>query len=293
MSVAQSTFPNASTKPLWTIRYNLHFGGFDYVYEYILRDTQICGKNYGIVNASSSPQPLFPIVAGFVRTEGQKVWFLRYNTTCSSKEYLMYDFGLKKGDTTYCGHNSPSLTGFLDTTKFWVNKIDSVFNEGRYIKRLRMNYIYNPPCGTMGNPCDTLQMDWLDGIGSIEYPLYALNCLGCDQNQKLMCLQTNSGLQYRDSMAISCPTATTVTHNIENESITIAPNPVTSVLALKNCRECIGNQILIVDLMGRIVKKDKLDSTQEVNVSDLPNGLYFLKLVKNGQLQIGRFEIMR
>ena len=290
-SDAQNTaFPNASKQPLWTTRYKLDLGGFGYENLQIQKDTQICGRNYGILYIPINGIP--PFLLGFVRTEGKKSWIFQRNATCSSKEYLLYDFGLKKGDTTYCGYFSTPLAGMPDTIKFWVNSIDSVFNQGRYIRRLRMNFISNNPCGTVSNPCDTLKMDWLDGIGSTSNPFYSYGCVDCDQEPTLMCLQTNSGLQYRDSMAISCPTATTATHNIENESITIAPNPVSSVLVLKNCSECIGSQVLIMDLMGRVVKKDKLDLAQEINVSDLPNGLYFLKLVKDGHPRIAKFEIM-
>ena len=113
-SEAQSiVFPNASTQPKWTIRYKLERGGFRDEAVGILRDTQICGRTYGIL-VGGTLDFLYTARFGFIRTENKKVWIKR-NELCTTKEYLLYDFGMKKGDTSYFVYNIHNPNS--DTTK--------------------------------------------------------------------------------------------------------------------------------------------------------------------------------
>ncbi len=292
-SKAQSIeFPSAATRPVWTIRYKLERGGFRDEVVGILRDTQMCGQTYGFL-VGASLDFSYPSFFVFIRTDGKKVW-VKKDKSCASKEYLLYDFGMKKGDTSYCMYYIHDTSG--DTTKFWVNSIDTIFNQGRAIKRMHMGYVFNTPCGTPNNPCKTWEMDWLEGIGRISNPFDFYLCSDwafCRLDISLICLETNRGLQYRDPLATSCPTATTAMNNFENKKIDIAPNPVSSLLMIKNSAQYIDSQVFIVDLYGRIVKKDSLNLVQDINVSDLPNGLYFLKIVSKGLTQTAKFEVIR
>ena len=285
-------FPSTSVRPIWGIRYKLDLGGFRDEVIGILKDTQICGKNYGFLIGA----PLdfsYTVDMGFIRTEGKKVW-VKKDARCSSKEYLLYDFDMKKGDTSYCLYylNNPRA----DSTKYWVNSIDTIINQGKPIKRMKMGYIYNPPCGAANNPCKTFELVWLEGIGRTWNPFdfhFCTDWYFCQFDLTLNCLQTSSGLQYLNPIITSCPSTTTSISNTEIAKIGIVSNPVSTILHLKNSNQFIGNQVFILDLLGRVIKKEKLDMSQELNVSDLLNGLYLLKIVSNGQSQTAKFEVFR
>ena len=104
-------FPGTSVRPIWGIRYKLDLGGFRDEVIGILKDTQICGKNYGFLIGA----PLdfsYTVDMGFIRTEGKKVW-VKKDARCSSKEYLLYDFDMlfysDIFSTIICNHSSSKL----------------------------------------------------------------------------------------------------------------------------------------------------------------------------------------
>lgn len=287
-----AAFPNATSQPIWSIRTKLEHGGFRDEVVGILRNTQMCGQTYGFL-VGASLDFLYPSFFVFIRTDGKKVW-VKKDKSCSSKEYLLYDFGMKKGDTSYCMYYLHDPSG--DTTKFWVNSIDTIFNQGRPIKRMHMGYVFNTPCGTPNNPCKTWEVDWLEGIGRTSNPFDFYLCSDwafCRLDISLICLETNNSLQYRDSLTTSCPTTTTAVNDFENKKIDIAPNPASSLLIINNSNQYVGNQVFIVDIFGRIIRKEILDSKQSLDVSELPNGMYVLKIVSKGVIQTAKFEVIR
>ncbi|MBP6532128.1 MAG: T9SS type A sorting domain-containing protein [Bacteroidia bacterium] len=68
-------------------------------------------------------------------------------------------------------------------------------------------------------------------------------------------------------------------------SFTIYPNPASVKLFIHSCS--IGDRISIVDLHGRVRKKvtSGSDSTLELDISDLANGIYFVVLNSSKELQ--------
>ena len=159
-----------------------------------------------------------------------------------------------------------------------------------------MGYVFNTPCGTPNNPCKTWEVDWLEGIGRTSNPFDFYLCSDwafCRLDISLICLETNNSLQYRDSLTTSCPTTTTAVNDFENKKIDIAPNPASSLLIINNSNQYVGNQVFIVDIFGRIIRKEILDSKQSLDVSELPNGMYVLKIVSKGVIQTAKFEVIR
>lgn len=74
----------------------------------------------------------------------------------------------------------------------------------------------------------------------------------------------------------------------DSQSISISPNPASQVLNLivntKNSETLRAN---IVDVTGKIIKSidQKLESTQQIDISSIPNGTYFLKIEGADQRQ--------
>ena len=68
----------------------------------------------------------------------------------------------------------------------------------------------------------------------------------------------------------------TSVHSFENKEINIFPNPVNDVLSFEDKIE--GSQIQIFNSMGQVVKNETFTSNQ-INVSHLSKGIYFLQLI--------------
>jgi hypothetical protein len=69
----------------------------------------------------------------------------------------------------------------------------------------------------------------------------------------------------------------------KNELVSVYPNPATTILKINyNSNNKTGLQIKINDMLGREVKQLKFG--EEIDISDLENGIYFLSVYKNNQL---------
>lgn len=63
----------------------------------------------------------------------------------------------------------------------------------------------------------------------------------------------------------------------------VFPNPATETITIKFMNDLIGEQIQIYDIMGRITKEVEARAKTEINIADLPNGLYYIRLKNNSQ----------
>ena len=81
----------------------------------------------------------------------------------------------------------------------------------------------------------------------------------------------------------------TVTLGINNldiqASVNIYPNPASSVLHIENKSNVTISNIAIYSINGALIKEVKtIESMQSIPVSDLQNGIYFVKIVSNNQV---------
>jgi len=65
--------------------------------------------------------------------------------------------------------------------------------------------------------------------------------------------------------------------DIEKSSFSIAPNPVKDNLRIEIPAEMEFNELVVYDINGRIMYENNL--IREINVSNFPSGLYFLKVI--------------
>lgn len=67
-----------------------------------------------------------------------------------------------------------------------------------------------------------------------------------------------------------------------NESIQIYPNPATTLLSITIIKNLIDTKVEIIDLNGKILIQHKLiNETTELNIENLPKGLYLVKIINN------------
>ena len=141
------------------------------------------------------------------------------------------------------------------------------------------------------NICDTIA--YKDGISFIQFK-HTLNdsiiALGGDR-----AVYENGGWKGYDfvrfiNVAKSCSTSG---HNdpITIPNIEIYPNPVTTTLNLKLKEYGIVRSVQIFNSLGQLVKSSALDLRDQVDVSELSPGIYFLKgKLRTGEMmEVGRF----
>jgi hypothetical protein len=74
------------------------------------------------------------------------------------------------------------------------------------------------------------------------------------------------------------------------ESYSINPNPVSETLNIfiENIQIDSKYDCQIIDMMGNTVKKGSLDTHSNFNVSELTEGLYFVRILKDNQLELNQ-----
>lgn len=69
-----------------------------------------------------------------------------------------------------------------------------------------------------------------------------------------------------------------------NEDISISPNPIGDSIHIQADKSLAGTLVSIYDLKGHLLLKKKLKSDGDIIKNQLPKGIFFLKISKNGQL---------
>jgi hypothetical protein len=225
----------------------------------IERDTLIGTRQYGVLVKTSRSERR---IVGYIFKKDKKI----YNWK-NGKEYLMYDYGLKVGDSLR--YEYPYSTPALKDVKLVLTKIDTQRIMGKdflrhHVKSLRDG---NNICNTV----DTL----IEEVGSIR-DIFPRGCLvfvpGC--LPKLLCFQTSGFvLNYN----FNCLTPT---DDLRNTQVSISPNPVASELTLSGVdREDV--KIEMFDLSGRMLFSDDIKndgSPITLTTTTLKQGMYILKV---------------
>lgn len=102
---------------------------------------------------------------------------------------------------------------------------------------------------------------------------------------------TNSGTWSNISITLNGVTETTASSaSFVSNSISVYPNPATSVVNLSSKDGLIFENVTIVDVNGRTVKTVAVNQTQsQINVSDLNSGIYFLNIETNEGSTVKKF----
>jgi hypothetical protein len=90
------------------------------------------------------------------------------------------------------------------------------------------------------------------------------------------------------------PTLTAV-NNLENhDDLTIYPNPASDILIL-DCHSCdLNAEIKILSISGKEISKHCLTPGKNtLNISNLENGIYFLKMINREKAVVKKFVVVR
>ncbi len=201
------------------------------------------GENDTIINFET----YYAILAngyGYVRedTIEKKVWFLNNFDT----EVLLYDFSLGIGDTT-------ELLGLV---------VDTITEEVINQTTRKKYWLSNGEV-------------WIEGIGS-SLGILRRNMIGwVGATFWLLCAYENEELVYQNPDYNTCYIQTSV-KEVEGETISIYPNPAKETVYIKNLPNKI-NTVEVCDITGKVLRIVDLNKTESINISNLKQGVYFIK----------------
>ena len=221
-----------------------------------------------------------------------------YNEEIEETESLLYDFSLNLGDTIEVANfDEADRAGYIQYVKYvrvesigiykfdgshsyvTLYDTDSIFclNNGEQRKRILLNGIH-----------ESLQQSWIEGIGSSDGPFVHAHFSGLEYMPKrLLCFNENDECLYKQSSFDydeddDCFTnyyPDNVVENNEND-IMIYPNPTDDFINIENPS---GSEysIDIYNDKGQKLISQSSSGISNINISDLPCGLYIITINSN------------
>ena len=109
--------------------------------------------------------------------------------------------------------------------------------------------------------------------------------LDTDGDLDLMVGDDSGDFYYFENSSIS---TTVGDDSFDSPSIAIHPNPTSNHLTI-DTEQLLIEQMIIIDVTGKTIKQPMLLNNNLINVTDLPKGIYFLKLITKEETITQRF----
>jgi hypothetical protein len=188
----------------------------------------------------------------------------------------LYDFNLQVGDSVKFLHfeevDDPYI--WIQDTCLIVKQIDSILIHNHYRRCITFKPIHT------GDE-RYLEEKWIERIGSIHGILFSLNIRPlveeANEVEKLTCFFENNELlwgSYNTCKVLQVKERYTI------EKIEVYPNPAKNVLHIENIENVNIHTISILNIQGQTIKQYEPKLLQ-LNIADIPAGLYFIKFSTN------------
>lgn len=182
-------------------------------------------------------------------------------TTTNGVNYLLIDSignliesGFKGGYSLILDVAKTNDNGLVLCTGLLIVKTDSSLNA--YCNQKVNNVVFQANTNFMINSIDFHSMPFSTAINEFD----TINSIGFQINWSPFC-QTSTALSQ----------ITTITN-----LISIFPNPATNFIQIKNSKN--NNEIRIINVLGVVILNQVVPINTKVDISNLPNGLYFLQM---------------
>lgn len=188
-------------------------------------------------------------------TDHSKLWYILPDDTT---ETLIFDMNLEIGDT----FNFGNYYDIVDTV-FFVNNL-------KYIefKNLKTGWDENVRFIEGVGPSNSIVSEW-----AILYPGML--------NPYTVCKYENDSLFYvnQNPNFIGCEFNTIGLHDQSRDKFKIYPNPVNGYLIIEVPLQYEPIHFILFDLKGQTIKQSHLRTENSIDMSELAQGVYILKLV--------------
>jgi hypothetical protein len=213
--------------------------------------------------------PTFPqdwTLQNFMREdENKKVWNKNKN---SDSEQLYYDFSLEVGDTlpNYLGHAVP----YPD---YLITVVENItYEKMRNGEERKVWHLLTLP--------SDYRESWIEGMGSDFGVIFPLISELVGASYSLLCYHENKELVYFNSPWGTCYVDNFEGINTYDNQVIIYPNPTQNILYIKTIESMSISDISLIGMQGQIVRQYE-PKIQQLDVSDISSGLYFIKFTTN------------
>ena len=198
-------------------------------------------------------------LVGAYRNEDNQIFYCNWNGSTYDEEIMLYDYDLEVGDYFNEESGHPMK----------VTEVSTITdNNGVARKKISFQFL---------DYAEETEY-WIEGIGSNKGFVY----MGTTKYElvngsvfNLLCYHIGENLIFLNPEFNTCD-IDEIDENTASNSISVYPNPAKDVIKILNDNNLNITNIEIVDLTGRIVLST--DKTDDINISDLAEGQYFVKI---------------
>lgn len=245
-------------------------------------------RYYQVETSTVEPNDLLwlPLDDVFLREDKGKVYVhapASEEDTNLETDILLYDFTLAVGDTFAVPKFSPLNFGGNSSSVAIVTAVDSVtLANGERRKRLALG------CRSPGNRPPLNQYYWIEGMGSTSGMFESTFICTADAfGPQLLCYSLNGETLYSNFPSCEESPVSTKRMGRSEDKLHIHPNPTSGTLIID--RVTAPFKLLVYDLMGRSVRYHLNVTGNEIDLSPLPSGVYFLEVTEmSGSRSVAR-----
>ena len=206
-----------------------------------------------------------------------------------SNEYVLYDYTLQVGDTFK----------YPNTVSHYVSAIDSVTINGQWYKTW---HLVPTKDTTLGYGVQN-DYDVIEGIGSIQFPLFPSNPTTFESSFVLTCFSNNnttSPVNPKVGRIFNNTSSCDLTFGLKTTNMTLQsnkplvnPNPITESSKIQLPYSIPSGSLTITNTLGQITAQIAFQNKQELPIGDLIKapGVYFYRVTDNsiGETYSGKF----
>lgn len=209
---------------------------------------------------------------GYFRQDKNEVFYIKKD---SLNERLVYDFS----EDIKCPFLQPDRRS-LASDSILLNGVKKArwgFYYAEWIRDTDINQL------NLEEYCEDIVIEDIGSIicppfDTLPYTPYGL--CGARYYTSLLCVQKGDEVIWHDPDYNDCYYEQTAINTIENQQISISPNPVKDKLTLTLPTN--NNKIQIFDIQGKLVLQTECGETASIHVSMLPKGVYSLLVNNSG-----------
>ncbi|MGN0033272.1 MAG: T9SS type A sorting domain-containing protein [Candidatus Limimorpha sp.] len=231
-------------------------GSFEYT-EYVGDVVSIDGVDYQEIHTLTNG---VSELAGAYRVEDEYVFFCKWNADGYEEETLMYDYSLTEGDF------------FNDDSDYPMQVTEVAFiTDELGVQRKQISFVF------VGLENET--EFWIEGVGSSRGFLNVGRCEPTAEGAVfyLLCFHENENeIVYLNPEYNTCD-IDDIEENTVGNDIDLYPNPACGFVRIVNENNMNMNRVELADVFGRTLMS--VGVNEEINVSELPAGNYFVRII--------------